>query len=83
LPFGQDAQPYRYELPPLSDVMGYDFSDLYRVEIQPRVWQSGSIRAVIPGKPSVLDAQKDLPIIMDYMRQWHVKRDGEQVLHPY
>jgi hypothetical protein len=62
------AMPFRYLLPQLNEVMGRNFSGLVHVEISPNVWQTNSIREVIPGKPERIDADRDMPFILEHMR---------------
>jgi len=82
LPFCPDATPHRYDLPRLDNVMGRNFQNLLRVEIEPNVLQSESIRRCIPGKPSTIDVDKDLPFVMDHMKNWHIQHEGEASLLP-
>jgi hypothetical protein len=65
---GKGATPFRYMLPQLNDVMGRNFSGLLHVEISPNVWQTESMRAVVPGKPERIDVDRDLPFILEHMR---------------
>jgi hypothetical protein len=83
LPFCRSVTPYHYELPRLDNVMGRNFAHLLRIEIEPHIMATGKIRRVIPGKPDVVDVDKHLPIILDYIRSWHVRHEGQQVLRPY
>jgi hypothetical protein len=82
-PTATKSPPWRYELPRLNDVFGQDYSRLVRIEIKPNVFETGKIRATIPGRPSLIDVDRDLPAIMQHMRQWHITRSGEQSLRPY
>jgi len=82
LPFCKDATPHRYLLPRLDDVMGRNFSGLLHMEIEPKVLNTGSIRDVVPGRPEVIDVDKDLPIILDYIRQQVTAQGGPQALRP-
>jgi hypothetical protein len=82
LPFCKDATPYHYELPGLGNVLGRDCRSLLHIDIYPNVMETGKIRDTIPGKPSVIDVDKHLPIILEHIRQWHIRREGEQALRP-
>jgi Protein of unknown function (DUF4056) len=79
LPFCRMADPYRYELPPISNVSGRDFRGLVRIDIDPNVGQSSDIRRAVPGSPSVIDVDKHLPLIMEQIK----RRSDAQVLRTY
>lgn len=83
LSFCPNATPIRYEVPRIDQVEGYDFRGLMRVEIKPKVLESGRIRAALPDKPETIDADRDLPVLIDHIRQWHIRREGEQVAKAY
>ena len=82
LAFCDGAVPYRYELPRLDFVLGRDVRGLVQVEIEPRVLQAGRIRAVVPGAPSVIEVDRDMPLIMRHMKRQHLDQDGVQRLRP-
>ena len=83
LPFCNNPQPWRYELPTLNDVSGRDFSHLARIEVYPNVWQSDDILSKLPTKGSTVDVDRDFPVLLKYMRQWHLDHEGPAVLSPY
>lgn len=82
LPFCPDAQPYRYQLPRLDDVSGQNFEGLFRIEIHPNVFQTDSLRAAIPGRPAIIDVDRDFPALFDHMKRAHIRQSGEQALRP-
>lgn len=68
LPFCPGAIPYRFELPGLDDVLGRDFRGLVRIEIDPKVLESGQISRAVPGNPRAIDVDRHLPQIMNEIR---------------
>jgi hypothetical protein len=83
LPFCSYPMPHRYQLPRLDDVMGVNFGNLMRIEVHPNVGEGSKISRVLPGKPSVIDVDLHMQLIIDHIRQYHLKNDGEQSLRPY
>jgi hypothetical protein len=83
LPFCSNAPPFRYQVPSLHNVLGRDFSSLLRIEIQPNIMQTDKIRDILPGKPDKIDVDRDLPAIINHIRNWHTTHDGALSLQPY
>jgi hypothetical protein len=79
---GRGAAPHRYILPQLDNVLGHNCSGLLHIVLSPNVFETNSIRAVIPGKPERVDVDRDLPLILEHMRQWHAAHEGPQALKP-
>ena len=83
LPFCRDAVPYRYKIPRLDAVLGYDFRGLVKIDIDPIIREADKIREVLPNRPWRIDADWELPVLINHMKQWHAQHDGEQALRPY
>ena len=69
LDFCEGARPRVFEIPGLDDVLGHDLSGLYRVEIEPRVFESGKILAVLPDADGRVDARRDFPLLIADIRE--------------
>lgn len=78
LTYCRSATPARFELPKLDFVRGRDVRRMMRVEIKPNVMESDKVIAAIPGKPSILDADKHMPLLIEHMKQWHIRQEGPQ-----
>jgi hypothetical protein len=78
LPFCPGASPFRYQPPPISDVLGRDFRGLVRIDIDPKVSQSGDITRSIPGNPSLIDVDQHLPLILEQIR----RQSGASAIQP-
>lgn len=78
LPFCPGAVPNRYQLPEMADVLGADFRGLVRIDIDPKVSQSGDITRAIPGNPSLIDVDQHLPLILEQIR----RQSGASALQP-
>lgn len=68
LAFCEGARPRVFVIPRLDDVLGHDMSAMYRVKIEPRVFETGRILAVLPDADRRVDAQRDFPLLIEDIR---------------
>lgn len=66
--FCADSAPTVFEIPTLADVGGHDLSRLVRVEIDPRVFESGRIFARLPDATRRVDPDRDFPLLIADIR---------------
>lgn len=71
-----------FDLPRLSDVLGEDAPRFYSVEIDPRICQASKMRAILPGRPRRFDEQRDLPVLMQVIRDQMREQFGTEVNNP-
>jgi hypothetical protein len=78
LPFCRAAEPYEYPVVETGNVLRRDVRGLVRIEINPNVAQANEIIRAGSGKGSVIDVDRDLPLILEQIR----RRSGASALRP-
>ncbi len=79
----EGAAPNGYQLPPLHDIMGRDYSRMCQILIRP---QSGPMRRIYGSdqpRPAYLRADTDLPAIIEQVRQEILNAYGPDADKPY
>lgn len=83
LPFAEDTVPEPFALPSLKDVRGRDLTGLYQVKLDPKFRQADKIRQHLPGRPTLLEADRDFPILMTVLRTQMQAQHGLAVAEPW
>jgi hypothetical protein len=85
---GDDAdaaatEPEAFPLPRLDDVGGRDLSDFHSVEIDPRILESGRIRAHLPERPPRFSGRHDVPRLLEVVAAQMRETIGPAVDQPW
>ena len=75
--------PEAFRLPRLDDVRGRDLSNFYSVQIDPRILESGRIRAHLPERPPRFDAARDVPRLLEVAAAQMRESMGPEVDRPW
>jgi hypothetical protein len=78
----RDTEPESFRLPTLDDVFGHDYRGLYSVRIDPGVRMAERIRRELPpAHPTLLEADRDFPVLLEIVRsqmQHRLRPDVDQ-----
>jgi hypothetical protein len=84
LPFAPDpGPPEPFSLPTLTDVLGRDCSDFYSVRIDPNIPEGDRMRALLPTRPRLFSADRDVPLLIEAARRQMRRRLAADVDQPW
>jgi hypothetical protein len=77
--FCGDAQPQRFRLPDLLDVLGRDWDGFVRIEVISYALEMDRIRGLVPHQPEWLMPDRDFPLIVEHVRAEMIQALGHDV----